>query len=245
MARGAARGDAVTVQIDWNNIARRARQMPVPGDNLGGLVASPTGSIGRVHRQHRRRPRRRRRAAAGAGTAGIYIVNVETSAVDARAAVAEAGGGGGGGRGGGAAVAVAAPGAGKWCSRATAARCTSAPAPDCYAAPVGGGGGGGAARGSRRRRAAAAAAAARRRRRRSGGAGSRGRRHRRGRSRYTATIRSITRALRAQVFNEGWRIMKNRFYDAEMHGVELGGDAHEVRAAARLTSSIRRNCRPS
>ena len=27
------------------------------------------------------------------------------------------------------------------------------------------------------------------------------------------------KALRAQVFNEGWRIMKNRFYDAEMHGV--------------------------
>src|SRR5262249_42604042 len=26
------------------------------------------------------------------------------------------------------------------------------------------------------------------------------------------------KALRAQVFNEGWRIMKNRFYDARMHG---------------------------
>jgi len=28
------------------------------------------------------------------------------------------------------------------------------------------------------------------------------------------------KALRAQVFNEGWRIMKNRFYDANMHGAD-------------------------
>ena len=35
---------------------------------------------------------------------------------------------------------------------------------------------------------------------------------------YTATLEVDHRALRAQVFNEGWRIMKNRFYDAKMHG---------------------------
>jgi tricorn protease len=37
---------------------------------------------------------------------------------------------------------------------------------------------------------------------------------------YTATIQVDKKALRAQVFNEGWRIMKNRFYDAEMNGVD-------------------------
>ena len=37
---------------------------------------------------------------------------------------------------------------------------------------------------------------------------------------YTANIEIDRRALRAQVFNEGWRIMKNRFYDAKMHGAD-------------------------
>jgi tricorn protease len=36
---------------------------------------------------------------------------------------------------------------------------------------------------------------------------------------YTASIPVDKRLLRAQVFNEGWRIMKDRFYDSEMHGV--------------------------
>jgi tricorn protease len=36
---------------------------------------------------------------------------------------------------------------------------------------------------------------------------------------YTASLPVDKKLLRAQVFNEGWRIMKNRFYDAEMHGV--------------------------
>src|SRR5262249_61985260 len=35
---------------------------------------------------------------------------------------------------------------------------------------------------------------------------------------YTSQIEVDHKALRAQVFNEGWRIMKNRFYDAKMHG---------------------------
>jgi tricorn protease len=37
---------------------------------------------------------------------------------------------------------------------------------------------------------------------------------------YTANLEIDRRALRAQVFNEGWRIMKNRFYDAKMHGAD-------------------------
>src|SRR5262249_50192078 len=45
--RGAGGGGAaapVTVQIDWNNLARRARQVTVPGDSINGLVSAPTGS---------------------------------------------------------------------------------------------------------------------------------------------------------------------------------------------------------
>src|SRR5206468_13111360 len=35
---------------------------------------------------------------------------------------------------------------------------------------------------------------------------------------YTVNLEVDHKALRAQVLNEGWRIMKNRFYDARMHG---------------------------
>ena len=101
---GGAAATPPTVTIDWNNLARRARQVPVPGDNLGGLVASPTANTvvltvgagggrgggrggapdatcGSLHRQHRHR------------------------ADDARAARCRSGWGGGGGRGRGAAAA--------------------------------------------------------------------------------------------------------------------------------------------
>ena len=37
---------------------------------------------------------------------------------------------------------------------------------------------------------------------------------------YTVNLEVDHKALRAQVFNEGWRIMKNRFYDAKMHGAD-------------------------
>jgi hypothetical protein len=39
---------------------------------------------------------------------------------------------------------------------------------------------------------------------------------------YTANLEVDHKALRAQIFNEGWRIMKNRFYDANMHGTPGG-----------------------
>jgi tricorn protease len=37
---------------------------------------------------------------------------------------------------------------------------------------------------------------------------------------YTVNIEVNRKALRSQVFNEGWRIMKNRFYDPKMHGAD-------------------------
>src|SRR6202040_2608180 len=40
---------------------------------------------------------------------------------------------------------------------------------------------------------------------------------------YTVNLEVDHKALRAQVFNEGWRIMKNRFYDAKMHGADWSG----------------------
>jgi tricorn protease len=86
-----------------------------------------------------------------------------------------------------------------------------------YSAPVGGGGGGAAAppaaatggRGGRGGTTPAAATTS------STGGG--------------ATARQVTfsinmeldlKAQRRQVFEEGWRVMKNRFYDAKMHGAD-------------------------
>src|SRR5688500_1094934 len=46
-AGGGGRGDAPrtppAVQIDWNNIARRARRLDVPGTTLGRLTPAPEG----------------------------------------------------------------------------------------------------------------------------------------------------------------------------------------------------------
>ena len=57
---------------------------------------------------------------------------------------------------------------------------------------------------------------------------------------YTANIEIDRKALRAQVFNEGWRIMKNRFYDGEDARRRLAGDEEDVRAAARVSRRRRR-----
>ena len=85
-------------------------------------------------------------------------------------------------------------------------------------ADAGGGGGGGAAAaggggGGRGGRGGGAAAAATPRAATPGNATAR-------QVTYTANIEVDHKALRAQVFNEGWRIMKNRFYDAKMHGAD-------------------------
>ena len=56
----------VTVQIDWNNIAKRARQIPVPGDSINGLIASPDGRSVAFNLSSAGG------GGAAAGTAGIY-----------------------------------------------------------------------------------------------------------------------------------------------------------------------------
>jgi tricorn protease len=214
---GAAAGP-VTVQIDWNNLARRARVITMPGDNLGGLVAAPTGSTVALTVATGGGRGGGGAAAAGAGTAGLYTVNVETAQATRVPPVAEGGGGaaGRGGRGGGGG---AGGGAGNAVFSRDARTLYFRSGTGLYAAPVGGGGGGGAAaapaatggggRGGGRGGGGGAAAATPE----PAGAGGIARQ-----ISYTATIEIDRRALRAQVFNEGWRIMKNRFYDAEMHG---------------------------
>ena len=191
------------VRIDWSGLARRAKQLTVPGNNIGSLAA---GSRRRLRGAHDWPARRRWRRRPGRRGGEMFIINAESGQLDPRAARAAE-------RGwrrrqhSGAAVAVSAP-ARALCSPATAARCISDPAPASLprrstCRPIdqaAGGGRGGAARGGNAAEEPTGPNATARK------------------VTYTANLEVDQKALRAQIFNEGWRIMKNRFYDANMHG---------------------------
>ncbi len=227
-AGGAGQAAPVTIQIDWNNIARRARQIPLTGDSISGLVASPAGALVAFSMGTGGTGGGRGAAAGGAAAAGPYLVNIDTNAVTAvpagTAADTGAGRGGGaaaGGGGGGGAKVFSRDGRTLYFSQGSAlfaaalAANIGAPGAAAPAAAAGRGGGRGAAPGDAP--AAETGNAPRQ-------------------VTYTASISVDKKALRAQVFNEGWRIMKNRFYDSEMHGVNWA--AMRTRYASLLGSLV-------
>jgi tricorn protease len=206
--RGGSGGAAAAppdVRIDWSGMARRARQLTVPGNAIGGLTPSPEGhsvalTVG----------------AAGAGggrggdaTGGMHVINVESGQLTRVAAPPESNAGAGrGGRGG-----AGGPGGGPNFVFARDGRTLYFRSGNgMYAAPLnpattsGQGGGAAAGRGAGRGGGTADPAPA-------GNATAR-------QVTYTVNLEVDHKALRAQVFNEGWRIMKNRFYDAKMHGAD-------------------------
>jgi len=199
---------AVEVKFDWDGLARRARRLNAPGDTFGSLTPTPDGHSVAFTSSTAPTPGAAGGDAAAGGPA-IYILNVETDqATRVPQPAAEPGGGrgrgaGGGGGSGGGGIVFARDGrtiyfrSGRGLYAAPVAGGTGGPA----AAPAAGGGGRGAASG-----AAGATPAA-------GGASAR-------QVTFGASIEVDHKALRRQVFNEGWRIMKNRFYDAKMHGVD-------------------------
>ena len=217
--RGGGATAPVEVRIDWSGLARRARQITVPGTAIGGLTAAPEGHSVALTVSS---------AGAGGGrgaapadsTAGMYIVNVESdqlTRVPPAAPASAAGDGGGGGRGrggagggfGGGSNMVFArdgrtlyfrSGSGLYAAAVPASATASASGPTAGTAGGGRGGRGGAT--------APAVADAE-------GTNATARQ-----VTYTANLEIDHKALRAQVFNEGWRIMKNRFYDGEMHGAD-------------------------
>ncbi len=197
------------VRIDWSGLARRARRLTVPGTSIGALAPAPDGHAVALMVPNAGGGR----GAAGEGEAGMNIIDVEsgqlTRVPPAPVTTSEGRGGGG----------PAAPGAGPGMVFARDGRTLYFRSGQrLFAASITPGAGGGAAaqvagaggRGGRGGRGAAPADAPD-----GAAAGS------------NATARPVTytfnlevdhKALRAQVFNEGWRIMKNRFYDAKMHG---------------------------
>ena len=216
--RGNAGGMAqpVEVRVDWSGLARRARQITVPGTTIGGLTPSPEGHSVALTVSNPTVGGGRGGAAADAAS-GMYIINVESdqqTRVPPAPPAAAGGGGGrgrggaGGGFGGGSNMVFARDGrtlyfrSGSGLYAASIPANTAAGGAGQTAAATGGGRGG---RGGGAAAAAAEPAASNATARQ---------------VTYTANLEIDHKALRAQVFNEGWRIMKNRFYDGEMHGAD-------------------------
>jgi len=211
----------VEVRIDWSGLARRARRITVPGTTISGLTPAPEGhavaltvftaGIGGG-----------RGAAPGADATppGMYIINVESDQLTRVPPVpptTTAGGGGGRGRGGagglfggGSNMVFARDGRTLYFRSGSGLYAAAVPA-NATAAPGAGAAGGG--RGGRGGGAPAAPAGPASNDGNAGNATAR-------QVTYTANLEVDHKALRSQVFNEGWRIMKNRFYDGEMHGTD-------------------------
>jgi tricorn protease len=209
---GTTTGTPAAVQIDWNGMARRARRLTVPGDAIGGLTPAPSGASVAFTLSGGAGGRG---AAAAQATAGIYIINIDSGqftrvppAAEPAAGVGRGGRGGAGGGGfGGGAIVFARDGRTLYFRSGVGLYAANIAniAPQTAATPVTGGGG----RGGRGTGGGAAPVAGTEPQ----GASAR-------QVTYSANLEVDHKALRAQVFNEGWRIMKNRFYDANMHGAD-------------------------
>ena len=200
------------VKIDWDGLVRRARRLNVPGDILGGLVPSPDGRSVALTVASSTAAGGPPGEGGGQPTAGIYIVSIDgqqTTRIQQPTPEAGAGGGrGAGGFGGfgGGGMEFTRDGRTLYFRSGRGLYAATVPAgggatPSAAAPAAAGGGRGGAG-------AATAAPATT-----TGGAAPR-------HVTFTANIEVDHKALRRQVFEEGWRIMKNRFYDAKMHGAD-------------------------
>jgi tricorn protease len=219
---GGGAAQPVEVKIDWDGLARRARRLDAPGEMFGGLTATPDGHS--VAFTSSTAPAAGAAPTEGAAAPAIYIMNVESdqaTRVPQPAAEPTAGGrggrgGGAGGFGGGGGIVFTHDGrtiyfrSGRGLYAAPVAPGGGA-TPSAAPAATGGarGGRGGAGGGTESAPAAAGASA----------------RH----VTFGVTLEVDHKALRKQVFDEGWRIMKNRFYDAKMNGADwnLAKSAYE------------------
>jgi tricorn protease len=221
----AANAPPPEVRIDWNGLARRSRRLTVPGTAIGGLTPAPEGHSVAITVSSGAGGGRGAAPAGADTTAGMYIINVENGQLtrvppppqnaNAGGAGGGRGRGGAGGFGGGGSNMVFARDGRTLFFRSGNGLYAATLNPNANAAGAGGA------------QNAAAAGSGR-------GGGGRGGRGGGGAEQsdlstptttarqvtYTANIEVDHKALRSQVFNEGWRIMKNRFYDAKMHGAD-------------------------
>ena len=211
----AGRGNApqpVEVRIDWNGMPRRARRLTVPGTTIGSLTSAPEGHSVALTVSSGAAGGGRGTGAGADPTAGMYIINVESGqltrvpSAPPSAGRGGRGAGGGGGGFGGSSMVFARDGRtlyfgsnGGLFAAALPNQAGAGAAQNAAAAAAGRGGGRGAP--SETSDLSTPGTTARP-------------------VTYTVNLEIDHKALRSQVFNEGWRIMKNRFYDAKMHGAD-------------------------
>jgi tricorn protease len=194
--RGGAATPKVEVKIEWDGLDQRIKKLTSLGGSVADVVPSPDS--------------RTYAMVVGGGAeegAGLYVIGDDGTRLT-RISTTPEGGGGGRGRGG------AGGGGGglnpQWSKDGRSifymqgggiysVAAPAAPASETAAAPTGGGGRGG--RGGGAAPAAGATTAAPRR------------------VAFTVRFEVDNDAERRQVFEEGWRVMKNRYYDGKMHGV--------------------------
>jgi len=193
------------VQIDWSGLARRAQRLPMQGNSFGSLTPTPEGhavalTMSTVSTGGR----------GGGGADGgpaRYIVDVESGQITPVARPAEsAATAGRGGRGRGRGGAFGGGGAMVFSRDGRTLYFRAGNGVFAAAIPASATGGAGAGRGGR---GAAAAGGPNQ-----GGGGTARQ------VTYTARLEVDRRALRSQVYHEGWRIMQHRFYDPDMHGAD-------------------------
>ncbi|HSC28376.1 MAG TPA: hypothetical protein VLD67_13940, partial [Vicinamibacterales bacterium] len=206
---GAGAQQQVEVQIDWSGLARRAWQLSAPGNMFGNLTPAPEGHTVALTISTAGAGGGRGGRGGGDTSGGMYLINVETgqatpvprapeSAAEGRGGRGRGRGRGGAGGGGGNAMVFARDGRTLYFRSGSGLYAASVPTGGGAAAGSGGRagrggrGGGGAQAGAE---APATSATARQ-------------------VTYSVNLEVDNKALRQQVFNEGWRIMKNRFYDA-------------------------------
>ena len=205
------------VRIDWNGLARRARRIAVPGTTLGGLTPAPEGHAIALN-VSTAGTGGRGAAPIGDSGSGISIVDVESGQLTRvpPAPPAESGDAGvpqGGPPAAGLGSGMAFARDGRTLYFRSRNNLFAAPI-NLNAATSGSGGGGPSGGGGRGGRGGRGAPPPTETSEPAGGAANANARQ----VTYTANLEVDHKALRAQVFSEGWRIMKNRFYDAKMHG---------------------------
>ena len=218
---GAAGAQPVTVQIDWGGLTRRARHLAVPATQIGGLTPAPDGHRVALTLSSGGPGGGRGAGAVADPNAGMFIIDVETQQLTrvpppppqtTAGGRGRGGAPGGGGFGGGSPMVFARDGRTLYYRSGTGLYAATLPnqqANPGAGAAVAGAGGGRGGRGGAAPVAAAPETAATTQTARQ--------------VTYSANLEVDHKALRAQVFNEGWRIMKNRFYDARMHGADWNG----------------------
>jgi tricorn protease len=203
---GRAAGQGATdVRIDWSGLARRARRLTVPGNAIAGLTPAPEGPLVGLAVSTRVAGGGGGAGGGGAADPGMFIINVESGQLTrvprpAPNTDGEARGGGGpaGGPGGGPGFVFARDGRTLYFRSGNRLHAAAINLSAAAAAGSGAGGGRGGRGGPEIAEPSGNAVA-----RRIG---------------YSVSLEVDRKALRKQVFNEGWRIMKHRFYDAKMHG---------------------------